>query len=1106
MDVKQWKIVLLEWIKSSELIDVFGAIEHVQINEFFYKFYYKLYGKTDLNNISNFLKENFPNFEILYDDTNNISSQDYVYIFSLLLYFSCVIKENDFFQKCCRNLNSMHQIAIVSFFEYLRENSSFSKESLRLAIKQINLMPSPQKSSNIFNPSPRKSEQQLIPLTPNKEFVNQKLKELKSLKTQLDNEKFEKSMMEVEMRQNQEKIDHLIQKCKTLNHDVHLLKTELLLEKEQELVKSPSKNHRENQLHEKMQKEIQMRDDLIAELKYENENITGINMNFKAKINVMEKQMREMCNKIRDMDTTIEELQCSEFMKDEKIKSLEEEKKDLLDFINENRCNCKDNSISSDILDLSGSVYHTINDSDLGENLAKSVIEVQLKEKDIEVNNLKEIIAELELKLTSALKTIDENLVKCEQLEEDLNVMTKEKDLQMAENVTLKTTIEKIKNENKKLHKNLETAQKKVKNETTARLSIEIVLEQERKTFKNFMENFDKLKSENDKIKTEMNSKKESNIKNLENQLIRKEKEISELIAKFEELLGISSVWRNERDQLIEEKKILEENEIKLIEKMKNLETEMTKSLKEEQKISSLHLKNEIEQLKHELRTSAEMNKNLQTKIQIEEDQKIEKDSLMNEIQFLKCKITEKENDLRNNEKLKEDHQNLLTKLENYKSQEDSWNKERKSLQYNIELLKVEVENGKKEVREAMEVVQEAKLESLKEKMKGMFGDTLENLSNKNRNLLIQVEDLKIQLKNRRNLEAELANCKKDNDFLLSKLRFSDKNFQMDALTGSIGMKQKSTSDICEEKFDNAYLNDLKLGTPFDEFLKNENGRESEALSYSDLQTERLSVIKPTKRKLSMSSFKNAFKFTTNNSAKKKNAIQLKSIVSQFSWNKNENRNHRKRNNNRTLTPKNIKECDKKWIIDRVDNDDEEEGIHKTTSINKKEIEFDRKMKREMERDKNRPNLNCDETVPNSVIEDDSDWVEDEALNNIKFSTPKCNKSMKYLRNFPSSAIKKTLSARTSDGLEKYQSCRSLNSESSHALTPTKSCTRNFVDTHIAVVNRMSDYTVPPRIRELKDDHYKDTGIKTFTKSLKMSTFASITAGFLYSVYNIYFR
>lgn len=48
--------------------------------------------------------------------------------------------------------------------------------------------------------------------TPNKEYFNEKMRELKMVKGQLENERYEKNMLEVECRQNQDKAEEFGEK------------------------------------------------------------------------------------------------------------------------------------------------------------------------------------------------------------------------------------------------------------------------------------------------------------------------------------------------------------------------------------------------------------------------------------------------------------------------------------------------------------------------------------------------------------------------------------------------------------------------------------------------------------------------------------------------------------------------------------------------------------------------------------------------------------------------------------------------------------------------------------------------------------------------------
>lgn len=80
-----------------------------------------------------------------------------------------------------------------------------TKEVLRAAIKGS--MPSPP-SIRFINSSPLKTPDKTPP-TPNKLLVQERLKELQKLKTMLENERYERNMLDAEVKQFEEKIDLL---------------------------------------------------------------------------------------------------------------------------------------------------------------------------------------------------------------------------------------------------------------------------------------------------------------------------------------------------------------------------------------------------------------------------------------------------------------------------------------------------------------------------------------------------------------------------------------------------------------------------------------------------------------------------------------------------------------------------------------------------------------------------------------------------------------------------------------------------------------------------------------------------------------------------------
>lgn len=213
-------------VKKTELVDVDGPLEHIEINTFYQSLREKLHEKSSqmepelksfiggkyflirkgsLNPLMPF-PARFPKYELLTDESNKISSQDFMYIFSLLLYHSCVGSSSEFFQKCCERLDEKHQPVVVKFFASVKQaeenKEDISKELLRSAIRE-SVPQSPLLKFISCSPikTPVKSD-----ATPSKAFYQEKSKELQRTKTMLDNERYERNLLEADAKNNEEKI------------------------------------------------------------------------------------------------------------------------------------------------------------------------------------------------------------------------------------------------------------------------------------------------------------------------------------------------------------------------------------------------------------------------------------------------------------------------------------------------------------------------------------------------------------------------------------------------------------------------------------------------------------------------------------------------------------------------------------------------------------------------------------------------------------------------------------------------------------------------------------------------------------------------------------
>jgi hypothetical protein len=158
-----------------------------------------------------FTSDRFPSFEVLHGEDQKISSSDHMYIYSLLLYYSCVLKVNEFFQKSCEALDMKHQPIVVKFFHQLNQTpeSSLTRDCIRSAITKA--VPSPL-HLKIISSSPRATPDKYRP-TPKKDPLSSK--EYQRAKTQLENERYERQLLESELKQAEEKIKKLGKKRQT---------------------------------------------------------------------------------------------------------------------------------------------------------------------------------------------------------------------------------------------------------------------------------------------------------------------------------------------------------------------------------------------------------------------------------------------------------------------------------------------------------------------------------------------------------------------------------------------------------------------------------------------------------------------------------------------------------------------------------------------------------------------------------------------------------------------------------------------------------------------------------------------------------------------------
>jgi hypothetical protein len=91
---------------------------------------------TDLKDesLEQFLKNQFPDCKI---KCGHLSLNPML-IFSILMYYSCVMHVVQYFQQCCSTLDKNYQLVIQIFFRTLFEHqSNLNNEAIRGAIREV---------------------------------------------------------------------------------------------------------------------------------------------------------------------------------------------------------------------------------------------------------------------------------------------------------------------------------------------------------------------------------------------------------------------------------------------------------------------------------------------------------------------------------------------------------------------------------------------------------------------------------------------------------------------------------------------------------------------------------------------------------------------------------------------------------------------------------------------------------------------------------------------------------------------------------------------------------------------------------------------------------
>ncbi|XP_058063475.1 cilia- and flagella-associated protein 57-like [Anopheles bellator] len=402
-----WRRVLFLWVQSSSSIN---TDDSGTLSSFYETFRHRLNPTFEIkeNTVIEFLRSHFPDFELQLCAEGDIADGEYVYIFSLLLYFSCVRHPVSFFQNICKQFDESQQYILKTFLKSFvtegtaepKVNRSFIDAAVRNALQLSTFsqtqhskmsLDSDNKSTEIFTNSPIKTLDEQISRpksTPKHGMMQCKLR---GMTTQLESARLENACLEKQNEKLQEMIVKLDEKNKRLLTKINALEVKEQLYALSVKEKSLDLDHHDNLIE--LRKQLKEKTDCVETLEDEIHKARGNERSVAEQNKELQLANRNLQEHILQIERLMQSIKEEAFKKEEFNTILQENINELRRFIHENKLTCpqvpESFDCSSDFLDVSFKNV-SINDSCCRdrENLASSVVEVLLKEKEQDIAKL----------------------------------------------------------------------------------------------------------------------------------------------------------------------------------------------------------------------------------------------------------------------------------------------------------------------------------------------------------------------------------------------------------------------------------------------------------------------------------------------------------------------------------------------------------------------------------------------------------------------------------------------------------------------------------------------------------------------------------------------
>ncbi|XP_076266975.1 uncharacterized protein LOC143200443 isoform X2 [Rhynchophorus ferrugineus] len=607
----QWETVLIEWINCLSFGKPLQTVEELHDGEFFNNFHKTIKKSTDiicddLTFIFELLSKHYPKFEIQDKASihvSNLSRSDLINVTSLLLHYTCIHdRRNVLTSPMCHNLSSATQQHIKSFLE--KVTAEISYDALEEVIKSLfikNLkIPCQLYNSGSSNKATPLQDILRTPTTKMKK-MEEKDKEIRTLKRELETEKFYKADLEDDIKDLTDKVGKLETKLQQKCSEVTRLKGEV---ETMQMCQPPHCQHVDNRETERLLKlELESLQQYIHQCELDHEELRNERDTIKDKVRKLENESTMWQEKYFENDNTIQ-------IYVEHVKELEKKNDNLQThcvelegLLDEYRCKSPNSFEESTIIDgypnrrsKSFEPLHSC------EDLAYSVVDVQLRETQ---KKLEEVLEELNETLEDKMKleedmevykeklvvtegALDKTSVDKERLELKIKQILEENDILVKQAAELQINLEKEEQHKQVLENELTHVQTCLRN-----------AEQEVHKYQGVTDQFNKLKiqqTDNEQKLTEINERLEQVTKTLREEQEELHKEKSEkdaLNQEIQKLVKLSDDLAAQNTKNNEEITGMKQINQELAEKLRVLETSHA-----EAKIRNEFLKTEISTLK----------------------------------------------------------------------------------------------------------------------------------------------------------------------------------------------------------------------------------------------------------------------------------------------------------------------------------------------------------------------------------------------------------------------------------------------------------------------------------------------------------------------------